>query len=297
MAVDISTPFKSPGQSCLVSDLDLFSPAPLFEAISSTFFDEIHPICPLSETSQQINFVNEACGYFIDLSGSFIRVTTSISMPDGTPLAANEDVGFIDYVVNSLFSNFDLQINNQSVTSNYNTYNYYSYFQYFLATGLEARASKLQASGCYPELDKSCNTIGTVGPFKTRAGLTALGAKATFMGMIHHPIANSIRVLPPMLALSFVWTKATSAWVLKAKKAEAYKHKIHSMTLHLKKLKMTSDFQLSFEKQLSGSPCLLPIKQSYVKEVTIPSGVNSYSIESPFMSTMVPNLCVLVSIF
>ena len=157
MSLDITHAVKQPGVPCLVSDLDFFSPPPLLEAIEYSFHDKISPLTPISDTSEQINFQVEPSEYFIDLGASYVSLKATIFMPDGSALAANEEVAFVDYVTTALFSNFDYRLNNQSVTSNYNTYNSYGYLSYLLSSNYDYRSCKAQLAGCYPEANKTVN--------------------------------------------------------------------------------------------------------------------------------------------
>ena len=96
-----------------------------------------------------------------------------------------------------------------------------------------------------------------------------------------------------MLQQNFCFTKASSRVCLKAKKNEAYKYKITEMSLYIRKVKMSADFQIEFEKSFMERPCLYPIKQSFVKDYTISSGVITHHVDNPFLNSFIPSLVVL----
>ena len=278
------------GGECLISQLNFFSKPPLLSSISEQYFETLFPVAPLSESNDIIEFNMEAQDCFISLAETLISLKVKIVMPDGGALPADEVVSLIDYPVNTLWKNVDFRWNNQSLTSCYSTYGFLSYLEMYLDACRDYRTSKGQASGIYTE-DNKANVDWTLpSGFKERGMLFAGSKVASFCGIFHHPLANQPRFAIPLMAMSWSFQKQPPSFAIKAGKDLAYRYVITDMRLHIKKLKMSSDFQVAFERQfLNDGMCFYSISQNQVKDYTIAAGLASYNIEAPFLASFVPN--------
>ena len=275
---------------CIISQLSFFSKPPLLSAISEQFFETLFPVAPLSDSNDIIEFNLEAQDCFISLAESLISLKVKIVQDDGTPLPAGEVVSLIDYPLNSLWKNVDFRLNNQSLTSCYSTYAYLAYLETYLEASRDYRTSKGQASGIYTEDDKTNIAWTLPCGFRERGALFAESRIASFCGIFHHPLANQPRFMIPLLGMSWSFQKQPASFVIKAEEDKPYRYTIVDMRLHVKKVRMSSDFQVAFERQFKNDGlCFYNISQNQIKDYTISAGLASYNIEAPFLASFVPN--------
>jgi len=110
-------------QSCLKSELDLFSVPP------TQTTDTYHLLTTVGDDSP-IEFEINANGEdYIDLANTMLYVRTKIVRMNGNNIANNTPVGPVNLFLHSLFSQVDISLNGTQVTTSTNTYLPPSVFQ------------------------------------------------------------------------------------------------------------------------------------------------------------------------
>ena len=278
------------GGDCTIAELNFFEKPPLLTAISEQYYETLNPISPLTESNEIIEFHMEPQDCFVSLSESLISLKVRILQPDGEKIAAGEVVSLIDYPIACLFRNVDFKWNNQTLTSCYSTYSYLAYLEIYLNAVRDFRHSKGQSSGIYPESDKSVISWAQPSGFMERGLLFAESKIASFCGFFHHPLANQPRLAVPLMGMTWSFQKNPPSFCIKSELDKAYKYQITEMKIHVKKVKASSDFQVSFERQFkSDSLAYYSLSQNIVKDYSISAGLSSYNIEAPFLGSFVPD--------
>ncbi|GFR19612.1 uncharacterized protein TNCT_375181 [Trichonephila clavata] len=144
---------------CTKSELDLFVPEKIQLAINHSSFVEIHPVASISDSNTiefQITGLGDA---YFDLTHTFLNVQAKILKSDGSAFTANDKCGPINYLLNTMFSECHISLNDRQISSESN----YAYKAYIQSTLFHSEASQknfLRADlGTQPRLLISGTTI------------------------------------------------------------------------------------------------------------------------------------------
>ena len=280
---------------CLVSELDFFSAPPLTPQIINTFDDPQNPVTPLDSTTSQILFQIEPSSYFIDLANTTVSLGIKIVMPDGSDLPANEAVTTINYPGACVFKECDIRINNASISSCFGSYSMLAYLQALMNFSYDATHSKTQLGMFFRESDKGATSITAPGGFKSRYLRTSLSKTVKLISILHHGIANQVKLLPSMMQLGITLTKHEPEYFLRAAEDKKYKYQITECQLNVRKVELSAAWQAAFEKEFLEKPLRFDLKHAWVKDFTITSGVRDFHLENPFMNNFLPSFVLIVS--
>src|SRR5438034_4576252 len=131
---------------CLKSELDIFSVPPTQTSIESGSYVEYNPISSINDGSP-IEFVISGSGQdYIDLANTQLYVKLDVRQADNTPIVAANQVGPVNLLLHSLFSEVNVKLNDVLITSTNNTYAYRAYIKTLLSYGTQAETSQLSAA-------------------------------------------------------------------------------------------------------------------------------------------------------
>lgn len=109
---------------CVKSELDLFT-APMTQlSIEQSGYVEIHPLAPLTEQSAIEFFIPGDGDRYLDLNNTLIYLEVSIVKGDGTDLIAADNVGLINYPINTIFSQCDVILGDRLISQSSSTHPY-----------------------------------------------------------------------------------------------------------------------------------------------------------------------------
>ena len=131
---------------CLKSELDIFSVPPTQTSIESGSYVEYNPISSINDGSP-IEFVISGSGQdYIDLANTQLYVKLDVRKADNTAIVAASQVGPVNLLLHSLFSEVDVKLNDVLITSTNNTYAYRAYLETLLTYGSESKTTQLSSS-------------------------------------------------------------------------------------------------------------------------------------------------------
>lgn len=122
---------KNHGVACLKSELDLFNGVAVQLGIDSSSFIEIHPIATLSNQSPIEFYVSGNGENYIDLSHTLFHLRVKVQKKSNANLAATDNVAPINYILNTMFSECTVFLNEKLVSSQAN-YSYRSIIESML---------------------------------------------------------------------------------------------------------------------------------------------------------------------
>ena len=136
---------------CAKSELDLFTVPPTQTSIESGSWVEYNPISSIAD-GVPIEFVVGGSGQdYIDLANTQLYVRAEIVQANNTAIDNTHQVGPVNLLLHSLFSEVDLKLNDTLVSSTNNTYAYRAYIETLLSYGQSAKTSQLTASLYYKD--------------------------------------------------------------------------------------------------------------------------------------------------
>ena len=293
-------------EECISGSLDLFSLPYRDSSIDNTYQVEFLPTTAISDSSTSILFNIPPSVDYTALSESRVEIQIKITKANGDDLDAfiaggggnsANSVGLIQLPVSSLFSSVNVRLNDQILSDSFGTYPFLSYVQCLLNFSKDSRESRLSLLGYYPDSNPNitaAHTGSTSSGFKTRASLTAESKIASFCSPIFHGLFSQTRAMIPLIPLSLEFIKSPLAFCLKSNAtAPAFKYKIISMKLVMKKIKLMGSVQSQLENRLLSEAAKYPIRHSYCKPFFIDAADKQASFGDIFGGKSVPDFCAV----
>ena len=271
---------------CVKSELDLFTLPPTQTSIEQGEWVQYKPLASLTDDSP-IEFVVPGHGdEYIDLSHTMLHVQAKIVKSDGGNTQATDMVSPVNNFLHSLFTQVDVYLNQRLVSSPGNTYAYRSYIETLLNYGPAAKGSHLTAGLWYNDdagnMDK---TDETNGGFKARRNLTIKSKAVDLMGHIHADIFNQEKFLLNGVELRLRLIRSRDAFSLMSA-TSTFKVNIMEANLYVRKNKINPSVLLAHSKTLALTSAKYPVTKVEVKNVTIPTGVQSKTLDNIFLGQL-----------
>ncbi|GFY55654.1 uncharacterized protein TNIN_424371 [Trichonephila inaurata madagascariensis] len=135
---------------CTKSELDLFLPEKIQLAINQSSFVEIHPVASISDINT-IKFLITGLGdAYFDLTHTYLNVQAKILKSDGSAFTPNDKCGPINYLLNTMFSECHISLNDRQISSESN-YAYKAYIQSTLFHSESSQKNFLRAGLFYKD--------------------------------------------------------------------------------------------------------------------------------------------------
>ena len=276
---------------CTKSELDLFTLPPTLTSLEKAQHVEYLPIGSLTDDTPIEFFVSSRGDEYIDLAKTYIYIEAKITKADGTALEENAKVGPVNLWLHSLFSQIDLSLNGELVTSSNNTYPYRAYLETLLSYGQEAKKSQLQSSlwyvddpGKFGKVDPTA--ADTNSSFKTRARLAAKSDVVDMFGRLHLDLCHQHRYLINGVDMKLRLNRTKSNFNLMSE-AGTEITKITKAILLVQQVKTNPQELLEHAKLLnSGETIKYPIRRVEVKTFAITTGTQTLTRDNVFLGQL-----------
>ena len=93
-------------------------------SIEHSYYIEIPPLNALTETSPIEFHVAASNDDYLDLNNTYLFTRVKITKANGANLVQADDVGFINYPANTMFSQLDITLGDRLISNSSNTYPY-----------------------------------------------------------------------------------------------------------------------------------------------------------------------------
>lgn len=280
---------SSQSQECVKSELDLFSTPPTQTSIESGYWTEYHPVASL-DTGGPIEFaISGSSEDYIDLAQSQVYVKLKITKGDGGNLDNDENVGPINLLLHSLFSQVDVSLNDKLISQPTNTYAYRAYLETLLNYGSTALDSHLTSSLWYQDTHNHMDSTGT-GEDAENAGLVKRSRFARnsqfidLLGRVHSDIFFQDRYMLNGVDLRLRFVRNKDAFILMSgENNAAYKIQMIQAVLRVRKVKISPSIRVAHAKALEIGPAKYPIHRVEMKVFSVPRGNFTVNQENLFM--------------
>ena len=230
--------------------------------------------------------ISNAGQEYIDLSSTQIYVQAEIRNQDGTALAADIEVGPVNYWLNSLFSQVDLSLNEKLVTHSSNTYPYRCMIESLLSFGPAAKNSQLQSSVYFKDTAGQMDNVADLNTgLVSRRNLTETSRSVDMIGRLHLDMMFQPRFLINGVHLKIRLIRSPNAFNLMAA-ANNYKVVLKEVALFVRQIKLSPAVQMAHIKALEKAPVKYPINRVEVKVFSVSRGNLQANIENIFMGQL-----------
>ena len=254
------------------------------------FYRDVNPIATLQQSAPIEFLIRGSPDLYIDLNNSKLEVKCKITMPDGTNVTGSP-VGPVNLTMHSLFQSVDMEINGKSVTDPNQLYSYRAFFETLLTYDESVLGTRALDQGWERDTPGKVDDCDTAGPnlgLKNRAVRFADSATETFIGPLHLDLWNQEKDIPANLDIKIRLIPHASKWVLLNKLGNGvtqpdYKMVITNARLLVHINQLTPEMVLAHQKMLQKTNMRLDHTRVVMKQLHIPSGVNSIQFDNVFM--------------
>jgi hypothetical protein len=223
---------------------------------------------------------------------------------DGQPIGATDIVGLSAIPVHAMFSQIDILLQQENISSSCNLYPFRAYTQKLLETatspGYPQSDSQLYILDGTPGIEHG-NFLDQADPgektqknegLAKRALYTSLGRVVDLESNIHADICRQDRYILNGVDMRVRLFPTQNAFRLMTKSAHQYQVKIVDIYLKVCKVAVSPEVILAHNEILQTKPAVYPYYKSALKSFTVPQGQYTASVEDPFQSVLPSKLYV-----
>ncbi|XP_064622354.1 uncharacterized protein F54H12.2-like [Lineus longissimus] len=274
---------------CTKSELELFSVPPTLTSMEKSQVVEYLPLGALSDDNP-LEFVVPGDENYVDLSKLLLYTEQKITKADGSDLDAGTKVGPINYLLHSQFSQVDLSLNGELVTSSNSTYPFLSYIQALLSFDEGAKKSHLQSSlryadeaGKFDHVDPGQAQVNN--GFKRRSAFAAESKVFDMIGRPHLDLCHQNRYLPNGVDMNFRFNRAKKSFSLMSDDGTQLL-KITKALLLVRKVKLNPAVFDAHAKAFNSQTAKYPIRRTELKTFTILDGGRNVQRDNVFLGQL-----------
>lgn len=282
--------------AALKSELDLFAVPPTQNSVEDGSMHCYRPMAALADSSP-IEFIVSGHGdEYIDLAHTalhlLVKIVPEVPPPANVGAAVVVPVtGPINNWMHSIFSQVDVYLNQKCVTPPSNHYNYRAYIENLLNYGSDAKNSHLRSVLWEKDVTNfdSIAVAENTG-FGKRYERTKDTKTIELYGNLHCDLFNQDKFLLNGVEINVRLIKANAAFHLMS--AGSGNIEIVDANLFVRKVKINPSILVAHARALSIAPAKYPITRVDIKSITIPTGVQSKSIDNLYLGQL-PKRCIV----
>lgn len=264
----------------LRSELDLWTVPPTQTALEEAQWQHYKPVTSISQ-SNSIEFCVPGAGTdYIDPAHTLLYIKVKIVKQDGTDIAATDenDAGPINYLLNSMWSQCDVSLNQKLISQSALTYPARAYMESLLAYDAPAKYTHMGMRFWYKDQGNlEAITAGGNAGLDLRRKLMKSSKPIEMLGPIHADFFNQDRFLINNVEMRIKLTRSRDSFVLMST-AGTEKLEILDASLMVRKVHLSPTVLLAHAAALERAPAKYPLTRVQVQTVTIPLGLRDKSI-------------------
>ncbi len=278
----------------ITPEIDLFSTPPKQTPVKQGYWVEYSPVVALTDDTSIIDFaipgnVNE----YLDLYNSYIHVKAKVVQGDGTVLVSQATP--VNLMLHSLFSQVDVSLNGKSVTSSTNNYPYKAYVSTLLSYGRDAKLSQLTSALWYRDTPGYMDAVlgdDNKGLAK-RWSFVQDSKQVDLFGKLHVDLMHQERYILNKVDMAVRLVRSKPQFLLMAAGRDPdYKVVITSISLFIRKVRITDDLALSYIALLKKGNAKYPIRRIDTKVFSVSQG-NMDAIQDNLYLNHIPHRVVI----
>lgn len=278
----------------LKSELDLFNNAAVQLAIDSSAFLEVHPISSISEKTPIEFYIAGNGEHYLDLSHTILQLQVKILKKNGGDLVAADHVAPINYLLNTLFSECSVFLNDKQIASQAN-YGYRAFLESLLFSSKSSQETMYGASlffkdtaGHHDALTSSAGGVVTNSSntgYLSRYDACKNSKLMDLIGPLHFDLATQPKLLINGVNIRIKLERNKDIFSLMAQD-DAYKIVLQSASLYVRKVTVAPSIMIAHEKALEKGVIKMPIRRIEVKTFSLSAGLQSSTIANAFIGQL-----------
>ena len=277
---------------CTKSELDLFSLPGTQASLTRASWIQFQPLTNIVDAGPIEFVINGSSDTYLDLAQTMLHVQAKIVGANGAALDDDVPVAPVNLMLQSLFSEVDVSLNDRVITPSTNTYQYRSVFESLLSYGPAAKSSHLTSGLFYKDsagkMDVTDPTIEDVDNRNEGLHQRFLHTKGSklvdLIGPIHADIFFQDKLLLNGVSMKIKLHRSKDSFCLMSSTPDAdYKVKIQSATLYIRRVSVNPTVALAQANTLEQTTAKYPLRRVEVKTFSIPQGNQSFTRERMFL--------------
>lgn len=271
---------------CMKSELDLFNNVPTQLSIDESSFIEIHPIAALTHQTPVEFYITGNGDQYLDLAHTLLHLRIKVTKKNGTDLVAEDVVAPINYLLNTMFSECSIYLNDKQVASQTN-YAYRAYLESLLFFSKSSQDSLLSSAMFFKDVSSKFDitAVGSNAAFDKRNEICKLSKPIDLIGALHFDLASQQKLLINGVNVRIKLEQNKDVFTLMSAN-DSYKIKIDLASLYVRKVNVTPSVMLAHEKALEKGVIKMPIRRIDVKTFALPRGLQSSTIANAFIGQL-----------
>ena len=287
------------------SELSIFSQPMISQGVKKYQYVNYRPSAVVDEKSVIDINIPPSASQYIDMSNIRLRMRLQIRKPNGDMIDANSKVSFTATPVHSMFSQIDVFLQQQAVTSSTNLYPYRAYISKLLQETTDhnypQHMSELYILDGSPPGSDVPNNMGQTDPtidpkaenyplrnegLTTRARHTALGRTLDLESKIYCDICSIQKYILNGVSLRFKFYPSTDAFRLISGDGVEYKFKILDIYLKVPMVTISPEVFIAQNETLQTYPARYPYYRWLMSTHMVPRGQYMFNIDQPFLNRL-----------
>jgi len=266
---------------CGKTELCIFDGAPAQTMVESATFVDIHPTTLIEgKNANNIEFViNGSETEYLDLNDTMIYLKLQVRNKDGSALPAASATAPTNYMLNSLFSDATLSLNDTVIEGGDRLYAYKSTIATIFNFSEDTKRIQLESAGYSEEQDKRKSWIKQSREFE-------------LTGALRFDFFNQPKYLLPGVNVRIQLQRSKASFTLADKANTAYID-LKKAILYVRRVKVNTALSLGHQLGLIKANAVYPITKSQVISYTISAGSMSYFKDNIFSSLRLPKFVVV----
>src|SRR5271154_322638 len=295
----------SSSQPSFGGQVDLFSSLRTDTTTQSSLYTQYKPTINVQDSDSKLEFkMIGSASQYLNLEDSFLHLKVKLVTADGQDIPAGEDLSCTNYLLHTMFSQCDVFINNQLISTTDNCYGFKAYFEAMFSYNNEYFDTQGRCAMFYKDTKGGILDDVNIGYANRKIVLNA-SSVVEMIDKLKFDLSKQMsnRLILSDTNISIVLTRAPDSFALLSKKPSSLKLadgsvfvpklKIMDATFHVRKEVLYPSIIVSHQKLLEkGEVAKYFCKRSEMKYFTIPAGNQSFIEENVFVSK-IPNKVIL----
>ncbi|GFQ80619.1 uncharacterized protein F54H12.2 [Trichonephila clavata] len=223
--------------ACVSNAYDLFTVNPVQLSTEESSFTEIFPVASLSDKTPIEFFFSGVGESYLDLAHTLLHLQVKITEKNGSNIATPDVVAPVNYLLNTLFSECSITLNDKQVSSQAN-YAYRCMFDALLSP--KAVQESLLTAGLFfrdsPGKIDATEILNAGEGFKTRYNICKDSKLMDMIGALHFDLGNQSKYLINSVNLRIKLERNKDAFALMSA-SQDFKIVIQHASLFVRKVK------------------------------------------------------------
>ena len=274
------------------SSLDIFQKPPILVNFESGNVQEIYPVGSLDGPSIEFNIETDR-HVFLDLQNIFLDLSIKVVKGNQVDLANDDAVYMANNMLHSLFSNCDVSLNNELVSSSNGHYAHKAMIQAETSHTRSTKESLLECQGYSYEATPSDFTGDA---FLKRKAKTHESVQLNLFGKLAVDFFNCEKLLIPNSAIRITLLKSNPNFCLISTTDDNnYSVKFLRASLHARQMTVSESVHRSINNALVKGPARYTYPDIHTKTFIIQPGQNHYIKERIFNAEPIRRLAIAMN--